>query len=73
MAFICRYSTFKYMLIPLGLTNMPATIQYLMNLLFACFLNSFLTIYLDDLLVYSAFDSEHLAHLQTIFKHLYTL
>ena len=38
---------------PFGLYNVPATFQRLMNLIFADFINDFVTIYLDNILVYS--------------------
>ena len=53
-AFTCRYRTFEYSVMPLGLTNAPATFQRLMNSTFADLLDECLTIYLDDLLVFSA-------------------
>ena len=41
-----------------------------MHLVFGDLLNDFLTIYLDDLLVFSANETEHLAHLHTVFSHM---
>ena len=55
---------------PLGLTNAPATFQRLMDSVFGDLLDDFLTIYLDDLLVFSANETEHLAHLQTVFSRV---
>ena len=68
MAFICHYGTFEYTVMPLGLTNAPATFQRLMHSVFGDLLDDFLTIYLDDLLVFSANETEHLAHLRTVFS-----
>ena len=70
MAFIYGHSIFKYPVILPGLTNAPAVFQYLMNCIFTDFLNDFLIVYLEDLLVYSAFKLEHLAHPWTVFEHL---
>ena len=44
MAFICRYSIFEYMVMPLGLTNVTANFQCLMSSVFANLLNEFLTV-----------------------------
>ena len=52
-AFITRYGTFECLLLPLGLTNAPATFQKLMNSVFSDMLDERLLVYLDDLLVYS--------------------
>ena len=71
-AFISRYSTFEYMVMPLGLTNMPATFQDLMNSVFFYLLNDFLIVYLDNLLVYSASNLEYFAYLWIVFECLHT-
>ena len=71
MAFICRYGTFEYTVMPLGLTNAPATFQRLMHLVFGDLLDDFLTIYLDDLLVFRTTETEHLAHLHTVVSRVH--
>ena len=45
---------------PFGLCNTPATFQRLMNLTFADIINQFVTVYLDNFLVYSEIEEEHL-------------
>ena len=51
---------FEYVVIPLGLTNASATFQRLMNLTFQDLLYKCVTVYLDDVLVFSKDDDEHL-------------
>ena len=53
IAFITRYGTFEWLVLPLGLTNAPATFQKLLNSVFSDMLDERLLVYLDDLLVYS--------------------
>ena len=55
---------------PLGLINAPATFQSLMHSVFGDLLDDFLTIYLDDLLTFSANETEHLGHLRTVFSRV---
>ena len=50
-AFLTRYSLFKYMVLPLGLCNAPNTFQHLMNSVMHGFIDKFVLVYLDDLLV----------------------
>ena len=52
-AFITQYETFDWLVLPLGLTNAPATFQKLMNSVFSDMSDKRLLLYLDDLLVYS--------------------
>ena len=58
----------KYTVVPLALTNGTATFKYIMNLLFSGFFDDFLTVHLDDLLLYSAYKLEHLAYLWIVFE-----
>ena len=54
-AFITWYGTFEWLVLPLGLTNAPATFQKLMNSVFSDMLDERLLVCLDDLLVNSEY------------------
>src|SRR6266498_1777904 len=53
-----------------GLTNAPATFQRLMNYILYDYLNDFVVVYLDDILVCSDTFEEHLVHLRKVFDKL---
>jgi len=53
-----------------GLTNAPATFQKLMNYVLHDYLNDFVVVYLDDILVCSDTFEEHLANLRRVFIKL---
>ena len=55
---------------PFGLCNAPSTFQRLMNTVFEQELNSFILVYLDDILVYSHSIGEHWGHLRCAFDRL---
>ena len=55
---------------PFGLTNAPATFQRLMNYVLHNYLNDFVVVYLDDILVCSDTFEEHLVHLKKVFIKL---
>src|SRR6266511_6356973 len=55
---------------PFGLTNASATFQRLMNFVLHDYLNDFVVVYLDNILVCSDIFEEHLAHLRKVFDKL---
>lgn len=64
---VTRYGQFEWLVMPFGLCNAPSTFTRLMNTVFSDYLDDFLVIYLDDLLVYSKSLEEHVQHLRQIF------
>ena len=69
-AFTTRYGQFEFMVMPFGLCNAPASFQHLMNSIFQEFLDDFVIVYLDDIMVYSRTYEEHLKHLDIVFSKL---
>jgi hypothetical protein len=52
-AFCTRYGHFKYTVMPFDLTNAPAVFQHLMNDIFRDYMDEFVVVYLDDILIFS--------------------
>jgi hypothetical protein len=63
-AFRTRYGSFEFVVLPFGLTNAPPTFMRLMNSIFHKYLDEFVIIYLDDILIYSKNKHEHLNHIK---------
>ena len=62
--FVTRYGLFEYTVLPLGLCNAPSTFQRLMNVVMSGYIDDFVLVYLDDILIYSDNAEEHEAHLR---------
>ena len=71
-AFRTRYGHFEWLVMPLGLTNAPATFMHMMNDTFHEFLDDFVVIFIDDILIYSRTPQEHLQHLRKVLTLLRT-
>jgi hypothetical protein len=69
-AIITRYGSFEFLVMPFGLTNAPATFCTLMQRVLAEFIDKFVVVYLDDIVVYSNSMKEHEGHLRLVFKAL---
>ena len=69
-AFRTRYGHYKFLVMPFGLTNAPAAFMDLMNRVFHPYLDQFVIVFIDDILVYSKSADEHALHLQIILQTL---
>ncbi|KAG1262306.1 hypothetical protein G6F66_014312 [Rhizopus arrhizus] len=69
-AFNTRYGSFEFLVLPFGLTNSPPTFQKMMNAVLEDYLDKFVLVYLDDILVYSKSEEEHLEHLRLVLHKL---
>ena len=70
-AFITRYGLFEYTVLPLGLCNAPSTFQCLINSIMHGYIDKFMLVYLDNVLMYSDNKDEHKVHLCQVFDRLH--
>ena len=69
-AFRTRYGSFEWLVMPFGLSNAPAAFQRFMNDIFSDLLDVNVTIYLDDILIYSNDPAEHKKHVCEVLRRL---
>jgi hypothetical protein len=69
-AFTTRYGLYEYTVMSFGLTNAPAYFMYLMNKVFMDYLDKFVVVFIDDILVYSRNEEEHEEHLRLVLQTL---
>ena len=69
-AFTTPFGLFEYTVLCFGLTNAPATFQSVMNDVLRDVLGKFVLVYLDDIIVFSKTEDEHLMHLEIVMRLL---
>jgi hypothetical protein len=69
-AFRTRYGHYEFMVVPFGLSNAPTIFMCLMNGVFREYLDKFVIVFLDEVLIYSKSEEEHEHHLRMVLQVL---
>ncbi|KAM1814664.1 hypothetical protein ACFX11_028304 [Malus domestica] len=69
-AFRTHYGHYEFLVMPFGLTNAPAAFMRLMNEVFQQYLDRFVIVFIDDILVYSKPKADHIRHLNLVLKNV---
>ena len=69
-AFRTRYGYFEFLVMSFGLTNTPAAFMDSMNKVFRLYLDRFVVVFIDEILVYSRNEEEHTLHLRLVLQTL---
>jgi hypothetical protein len=68
--FITKYGLYEYTVMSFGLTHAPAFFMNLMNNVFMDYLDKFVVVFIDDILIYSQSEEGHVDHLKMVLQRL---
>jgi hypothetical protein len=68
--FITKYGLYEFTVMSFGLTNAPAFFMNLMNSVFMDYHDKFVVVFIDDILIYSQSEEEHVDHLKMVLQRL---
>ena len=69
--FKSKEALFEWLFMPFGLTNSPTTFMTMMDDILRPFTNTFVVVYLDDILIYNKTLAENLQHIQQVLHTLW--
>lgn len=69
-AIICSKGLYEYNVMPFGLNNAPATFQRMMDKLLGEYLNEFVVVYIDDIMIYSDTFEDHVKHIRMVLEKI---
>ena len=69
-AFITFMGLYQWEVLPFGLATAPSTFQRYLNRVLSDYLHKFCLVYIDDLIIFSKSESEHIAHIRCVFQCL---
>jgi hypothetical protein len=70
ITFCTRYGLYEYTVMSFRLTSAPTSFMYLMNKVFMEYLDKFVVVFIDDILVFSRTEEEHEVHLRLVLEKL---
>jgi hypothetical protein len=68
--FITKYGLYEFTVMSFGLMNVPGYFMYLMNSVFMDYIDKFVVVFIDDILIYSQNEQEHEEHLRKVLQRL---
>ena len=68
--FSTRYGHYEFLVMPFGLTNAPVSFMDLMNRVFRSYVDQFVVVFIDDILVYSKDQENHDMNLRVVLETL---